>query len=118
NPQPPIGGEGVRVNGGESWNNTTRCRPSGPGSWARKNTPGWCFNMFDASERTGLSRRWIAELLRRHRIPSGYLRRVVRLGDGSLRVRYLRILSPTSLELLLMHHGGFRASRAPLTRRR
>lgn len=78
-----------------------------PGAWAAKAAPRWSFTLYDASERLGVSVRWTRELVKRHHIPTGLVRRVVRLGDGSLRMRRLRVLSPSALEMLLLRHGGF-----------
>lgn len=76
------------------------------GHWADQNTPAWLFNVFDISERMGLSTRWVKHLIARHHIPKSYLRRPVRLAPGVIRVRKLCVLTPSALELLLAKHAG------------
>ncbi|MDA2911486.1 hypothetical protein MYX04_11215 [Nitrospiraceae bacterium AH_259_D15_M11_P09] len=76
------------------------------GTWARKHTPPWAFNVYDVSERMGLSIRRVKFLLRKHQIPTGHIKRMVRLGNGELRKRTLRIITPSGLEMLLAAHAG------------
>ena len=77
-----------------------------PGDWARKVAPPWTFTLYDASERLGLSLRRTIDLIGKYHIPTGLVFRIVRLRDGSLRTRRIRILTPTALESLLLHHAG------------
>ncbi len=79
------------------------------GTWARKYTPPWAFNVYDVSDRMGLSVRHIKALLRKHQIPTSHIKRMVRLGNGELRKRTLRIITPSGLEMLLARHAGLRA---------
>lgn len=95
-----------------------RCEPRHPGCWARKVAPPWCFTLRDAAERLGLSLRRTIDLIRRYDIPTGLVSRIVRLGDGSLRKRRLRILTPTALETLLLRHAGYEPSRDSLKENR
>ncbi len=76
------------------------------GKWADNNTPAWCFNVFDISERMGLSVRWVKHLLAKYQIPKSYLRRPVRLAPGVIRIRRLLVISPTAFEILLAKHAG------------
>ncbi len=77
-----------------------------PGSWARQVCPRWLFTVYDAAERINLSVGRTKALIRQHRIPTGMLKRRVKLGDGMIRTRYFKVLTPTSLELLLVKHAG------------
>ena len=76
------------------------------GKWADNNTPAWCFNVFDISERMGLSVRWVKHLLAKYQIPKSYLRRPVLLAPGLIRIRRLLVLTPSAFELLLAKHAG------------
>ena len=80
------------------------------GAWARKVTPRWAFNVFDLSERMGLTVRYVKFLLSKYNIPSGHIKRVVKLANGELRMRTLRIITPSALELLLARHAGLTRS--------
>ncbi len=76
------------------------------GKWADNNTPAWCFNVFDISERMGLSVRWVKHLLAKYQIPKSYLRRPVLLAPGVIRIRRLLVLTPSVFEMLLARHAG------------
>ena len=80
------------------------------GQWARKNTPRWFFNVFDLSDRMGITVRYVKFLLSKYNIPSGHIKRVVKLANGELRMRTLRIITPSALELLLARHAGLTRS--------
>ena len=80
------------------------------GAWARKVAPPWAFTVFDCADRLGVSVRWVRSLLTRHQIQSGMVERIVRLKDGSLRKRRVKVITRTGLELLLLRHAGFETS--------
>lgn len=81
--------------------------PRRPGVWARKVAPKWCFTLFDTSERLSVSVRRVVQLIEQHKIPTSLIVRRVRLADGSIRSRRLRLLTPTALETLMLRHAGF-----------
>lgn len=89
-----------------------------PGTWARKVTPHWAYSVYDVADRMRVSVRWVRVLLNRYGIPVGRIRRIVRLSDGGLRVRYLTVITPTGLRSLLIRHAGLGPNRKPLIRRR
>lgn len=92
----------------------TRVTRPAPGSWARKVAPPWASTLYDASERLGVSLRRTIDLIDRYGVPTGLVTRIVRLADGSLRKRKVRILTPTALETLLLRHAGYAPSRERL----
>ena len=81
-------------------------RSAGRGRWAKRVCPRWLFTYYDCAERLGLSLSRTKALVRQYGIPTGLLKRRVRLGDGTIRTRYLCVLTPTALETLLMRHAG------------
>ncbi len=78
-----------------------------PGDWARKVAPPWTFTLYDTSERLGLSLRRTIDLISQYHIPTGLVERIVRLSDGSLKKRRVRVLTPTALQELLLRHAGY-----------
>ncbi len=78
-----------------------------PGDWARRVAPSWTFTLYDASARLGLSLRRTIDLIAQYHIPTGLVERIVRLGDGSLKKRRVRVLTPTALQELLLRHAGY-----------
>lgn len=82
-----------------------------PGDYARHVTPPNLFTFFDAAERLGVSQRQVFNLVRRYAIPTGLLRRTVRLPSGAIVTRRVRTLTPTALQTLILHHAGYPAGR-------
>ena len=77
-----------------------------PGSWARQVCPGWLFTVYDAAERIHLSVGRTKVLIHEYGIPTGRLKRRVKIADGVIRTRFLTVLTPSALELLLDKHAG------------
>ncbi len=86
------------------------------GTWAARHCPAWCFTIYDAAERLGCSVRHARRLIKDHIIPTGLLVRPVRLADGRIVRRRLVTLTQSSLEALMLAHGGLQPRKD--TRRR
>ncbi len=87
-----------------------------PGTWAAKSCPAWCFTIFDVAERLDCTVRHARRLIKEYRIPTGLLVRPVRLADGRIVPRRLVTLTQSSLEALMLAHGGLQPRKD--TRRR
>jgi hypothetical protein len=92
---------------------SSRVPPKPPGTWARKAAPRWAYTTFDAAERLQVSPSRITQLLRAYGIPTGIRYLPVRLADGSLRKRRVRVIPPTSLRHLLLAHAGLSRTGRP-----
>ncbi len=77
-----------------------------PGSWAKRNCPAWLYTYYDAADRIQLSVGRTKTLIREYGIPTGRLKRRVKIADGVIRTRFLTVLTPSALELLLVKHAG------------
>jgi hypothetical protein len=62
------------------------------------------YTVYDAAARMRISVRWVRELIRRHQIPVGRIRRMVKMADGSIKARYLTVMVPDALDLLVVAH--------------
>ena len=76
--------------------------------WSSKVCPAWGFTTFHVADRLGCSVRHVRRLLKKFDIPTGLLKRPVRLRDGKIVNRRFLVLTETSLEMLLIAHGGLR----------
>ena len=76
--------------------------------WSDKVCPRWGFTIFHVSERLGCTTRHVRRLLKKFDIPTGLLKRPVRLRDGKIVNRRFLVLTETSLETLLVRHAGLR----------
>ncbi len=99
---------GTNYNGIENNKTETKMR------WSDKACPRWGFTIFHVSERLGCSVRHARRLLKKFDIPTGLLKRPVRLRDGKIVNRRFLVLTETSLEMLLIAHGGLRLARTSL----
>ncbi len=83
--------------------------------WSSKICPHWAFTIFDLAERVGCSVRHCRRLIKKFDIPTGLLKRPVRLRDGKIVNRRFLVLTETSLEKLLIAHAGLRLAGTSLS---
>ena len=79
--------------------------------WSDKVCPRWGFTIFHVSQRLGFSVRHCRNLIKKFGIPTGIISRTVRLRDGRIVKRRLLVLTQSSVESLLIQHGGLRLGR-------
>ena len=83
--------------------------------WSSKVCPAWAFTIFDLAERVGVSVRHCRRLIKKFGIPTGLLKRPVRLRDGKIVNRRFLVLTETNLETLLVRHAGLRLAGTSLS---
>lgn len=85
---------------------TSRDQNNHRGRWARQVCPPWLYTYYDCAERLGLSVSRTKVIVRRSGVPTGLIKRRVRLANGVIRTRSLRVLTPTALRTVLLLHAG------------
>jgi len=83
-----------------------------PGAWARKVVPRPLETLYEVAAQTGFSVRWIRALVRRYGIEVVYVRRHIRMCDGTIRVRYAAALPQGAGNLILICHVAESTKRA------